>query len=279
MRLAQNEDREALVDFMLRHAPILMFPLYNLTKYGMNGGHPLSVKVWVNTQDKRVTDALTFSEEGMVFPCCPNADWTAAASVLRGREVKGFLGDGDQVTALRREMGMTQKAGLDEVEPSFLLNLMDLIVPDTDGLRLCPLEAAPKDLLITWRAAYAVETLNAHPDKAHVRAAADIEKYLESDSHRVLMRGDTPVAMTGFNATLPEIVQVGGVYTPPELRSNGYARKALALHLTEAAIDGVTQAVLSAAGPAAARAYDALGFVRTGSFAFVVFKDRRIANG
>lgn len=87
---------------------------------------------------------------------------------------------------------------------------------------------------------------------------------MTTDSHRVLLRGDVPVCMTGFNAVLPEIVQVGGVYTPPDLRGQGFAKVAVAQHLMEVAVDGVTEAVLSAANDSAARVYTALGFQRTG---------------
>ena len=80
-----------------------------------------------------------------------------------------------------------------------------------------------------------------------------------------------PVAMTGFNARLPEIVQVGAVYTPPLLRNKGYARLAVALHLAEARETGTRHAVLFAASDAAARAYQAIGFLPTFAFALVLF--------
>ena len=80
-----------------------------------------------------------------------------------------------------------------------------------------------------------------------------------------------PVAMTGFNARLPEVVQIGGVYTPPELRGNGYAKLAVALHLIEARTAGATRAVLFAASESAARAYIAIGFQPAGQFSLLLF--------
>ncbi|WP_139792875.1 GNAT family N-acetyltransferase [Pseudophaeobacter leonis] len=88
---------------------------------------------------------------------------------------------------------------------------------------------------------------------------------------RILEVGGAPVAMTNFNAALPSIVQVGGVYTPPDLRGLGYARRAVALHLAEAQQAGITEATLFAANPAAARAYEAIGFSRIGSYRIVNF--------
>jgi len=77
--------------------------------------------------------------------------------------------------------------------------------------------------------------------------------------------------MTSFNAELPDMVQVGGVYTPPEFRNRGYARLAVALHLDAARKTGVTRAILFASGDAAARAYRAIGFRQTGHYTITVF--------
>jgi hypothetical protein len=157
------------------------------------------------------------------------------------------------------------------MEPSFLLGLSNLQMPKTEGFLLHPLNAAPHDLMVQWRADYEFETLAVPQQDAIARSEKQIRSFMAIDSHRVLFNGDTPVAMTGFNATLPEIVQVGGVYTPPAHRSKGFARIALAMHLAEVAVDGVTEAVLSAATEFAARAYTAIGFERTGDFALVVY--------
>ena len=85
--------------------------------------------------------------------------------------------------------------------------------------------------------------------------------------------------MTGFNAVLPEHVQVGGVYTPPEGRNRGYARRAVAIHLAEARASGVRHAVLFAASAAAARAYEAIGFQRDGSFALALYDTYQVIHG
>jgi len=217
-----DADREALVDFMFAHAPILMFPLTNLTRYGMGGGHPRAINAWVTKDGDKITDVLTISEEGIVFPCCPTEKWDEAVQVIKGRKIKGFLGEGQQVAALRH--------------------------------------------------------LDAPAKEAKDRATAEITAYITKDSHRVLFKDGVPVSMTGFNAELPEIVQVGGVFTPPALRSRGFARIALAMHLLEVSVDGVSQAVLSAANEAAARAYVALGFERSGSFAIAIYEDPQIAH-
>ena len=73
--------------------------------------------------------------------------------------------------------------------------------------------------------------------------------------------------MTALNARLPDMVQIGGVYTPPEQRGRGHARTAVALHLAALRAAGVDTAILFASGPAACRAYEAIGFERIGTYA------------
>ena len=111
------------------------------------------------------------------------------------------------------------------------------------------------------------------------KAKDDIESYIAANSHRVLYRGDTPVAMTGFNAVLPEAVQIGGVYTPPAARSRGLARTAVAMHLQEARSRGVAHAILFAASPQACKAYEAIGFARTGDFTILFYEEPQVIYG
>ena len=125
--------------------------------------------------------------------------------------------------------------------------------------------------MLGWRQAYLMEIMGEDKAEAARKAARDIDDYLARGSHRVLLRDGIPVAMTGFNAVLPEIVQIGGVYTPPDLRGHGHARLAVALHLAQARAAGVGRAVLFAASDAAARAYAAIGFRASGPVTLVLF--------
>jgi GNAT superfamily N-acetyltransferase len=170
------------------------------------------------------------------------------------------------------------RKALDEDEPQFVLDLGGLVVPEGPG-RLVPLGHIPEETAIGWRRDYLVEILGTPPERAETTAASDIANYVAEDSHRALVDRVTPLAMTGFNARLPDIVQVGAVYTPPLLRSRGLARRAVALHLAEAKARGVGQATLFASGPAAVRAYEALGFRRTGTWTIVLLAEPEAARG
>jgi RimJ/RimL family protein N-acetyltransferase len=251
-----------------------MFPLTNLRTHGLgNGGfasdHRHATRFWFLDDDSMV--ALT--QEGMVMalldPACDLAD---LPDTLAGMAVTGAVGPAQSVRPALRALGLQdQPARLDEDEPGFALDLSDLQVPDLPRATLAPAAAAPLDLLIQWRAGSMVETQGMPPDEAPAMAAEHVKAWLDADSHRILFHGGHPVAMTGFNAMLPEIVQVGGVYTPPDQRNRGYARTAVALHLAEVRGLGCKRAVLFAATPAAVRAYLALGFQPAADFALVLF--------
>ena len=86
-------------------------------------------------------------------------------------------------------------------------------------------------------------------------------------------------AMFGFNARLPQIVQVGGVYTPPALRGQGHARRAIGQQLAQARAAGVQRAVLFAASDRAASTYRALGFEQIGLWTLLLLTNAQVVHG
>jgi predicted GNAT family acetyltransferase len=91
----------------------------------------------------------------------------------------------------------------------------------------------------------------------------------------MLVDGSDIVAYAAFNAALPEIVQLGGVWTPPERRGRGYGRAVVAGALLAARDGGAQRAVLFTGDDnvAAKRAYAALGFRRVGDWGLVLFAE------
>ncbi len=79
-----------------------------------------------------------------------------------------------------------------------------------------------------------------------------------------------PVARTGFNAVLSDSVQIGGVYTPPKNRRQGYGGLAVALHLQEVCAQGVQKAILFSANEYALRAYRGIGFEQIGHYTLII---------
>ncbi len=272
-------DRAEVEGFLRHHLQIAMFPLANLHRHGMAGGHPRAMAFWLRKAGGAITDIAAITEAGFLFPVCPTHPWAELRDAMRGSPVAAILGEAGQVTSLRAVLGLDSAAGHVTTEPQYDLTLADLVMPETDGLTLRPLADAPRDLVIGWRRAYLLETMLAQETNVDATAIRDIDSYLAADSHRVLFDGDTPVAMTGFNAVLPDAVQVGGVYTPPGSRSRGLARRAVALHLAQARATGVTRAILFAATASASKAYAAIGFRRIGTFAIVLHAKPQVVHG
>lgn len=276
MKLATVEERDAVEAFLKEHVVTSMFPLSNLRRYGMEGGHRHALTIWMRWHNGRITDLVAQSEQGMVFPQCPGGAWGEAAVVLAGRPIAGILGHAGQVAALRRFLQLQPASGIDVTEPHYDLPLAEMLTPDCSGYTVRRIDQETRALACSWRADYIREVLDIPGEDPEEKAKSDIDGYLVADSHRFLFEGDRPVAFTGFNAMLPEVVQIGGVYTPPEERSRGLARRAVALHLQEAASGGVSRAILSAASEKASKAYEAIGFRRAGDFAYLMYETPQV---
>jgi predicted GNAT family acetyltransferase len=100
----------------------------------------------------------------------------------------------------------------------------------------------------------------------------DVVLHHDRGTDWLLLSNGTPVSYSVFNAVLPDIVQIGGVWTPPELRGHGYARCVVAGSLLAARAQGVERAVLFAdpVNEAARRAYRSLGFRVVGDYGLVL---------
>jgi predicted GNAT family acetyltransferase len=131
-----------------------------------------------------------------------------------------------------------------------------------------------RDELTAWRHDYLCETLGATPgEPTRKRAGEEIARAVEEGRAFVLAMADNILAYAGFNATLPDMVQVGGVYSPPAERGLGYARAATHGALLAARARGVKRAILFTAEEniPAKRCYEGLGFQRVGDYGIVIY--------
>ena len=273
-RLAEQSDIPSIERFLRDHIQSSMFPLGNLRDHGLDGPHPRSMTFWLLGDRPRA--ALGITKEGMILPQCPgmsHAELSAAAELIRDVKPLGVIGDAVQVRQVINAAGWQGRAtSLGDDEPAFALSLDDLVIPELTDVDLVPLVEMGREQAKAWRKGYLLETPGLIQKDLDLQAMEDVDRYLERDSHRVLLQAGKPVAMTGFNVMLPDVVQIGGVFTPCELRGRGYARTAVALHLAEARAAGARKAVLFAASNAAARAYVAIGFAPAGTFSLVLFR-------
>jgi GNAT superfamily N-acetyltransferase len=268
IRDATPEDLSDILAFLTERTDQAMFPLANLRAHGLVKGafaspHDHAMRIWCLGRS-----VIALTRAGSVLPYLDGtSDLSGLRRALQDQTVAAVIGPAASARPVIAALGLDRlPTNIDRDEPGFGLDLADLRLPDLPGSTLRPLTLNDLPLATGWRETYIGEVLGTFGPEARTQAEADLQGYLARDSHRLMVHDGRPVALTGFNATLSDIVQIGGVYTPAPLRGKGYARRAVALHLAEARARGVSRAVLFAASDAAARAYSAIGFQPTDMF-------------
>jgi GNAT superfamily N-acetyltransferase len=216
---------------------------------------------------------------GMLLIQAPDSasDLARACIAVSQRPVTGLAGPLPQVEEARMALQLkAEGASYHCDEWLYGLDLCDLSVPSALSTGLVAYRApvpGETGTLRAWRLAYDIETLGA-TDTASTRqrSARVLEQQMADGNAWVAVDRGAPVSLSAFNAALPDIVQLGGIYTPPELRGRGFAKVAVAAALLAARDRGAERAVLFTSNPSAARTYEALGFRRTGSYAIVLFR-------
>lgn len=284
-RLVAGE--EAMIEAFLASTPeTTVFLRSNLSRVGLiDDGSPFSGTYAGAFDGDRLTGlgASLWNTNVVVAPG-PHAEHVVVHAVaLSGRRVGGILGPHDEVVRARAALGLDGEAPkFWSKEILYALRLSELIVPPALGEgRVVVRQPRPDELaaLLDWRMAYCAETTNV-PDTPETRAeqALRLTRYQEDGHHFVAElasegEGRERVAYSAFNATVAEVVQIGGVWTPPALRGRGYARCAVAGSLYTARERGVLHAVLftGETNPAAQAAYVAIGFRPVGDYAILLF--------
>ena len=110
----------------------------------------------------------------------------------------------------------------------------------------------------------------AGPD-LRARSGVSIELLHADGSDFVLEDRGELVSYCCYNARIAEAVQIGGVWTPPPLRSRGYARAVVAGALLAARAQGASRAILFTpeSNLPAQHAYLPLGFTEVGDYGLV----------
>jgi GNAT superfamily N-acetyltransferase len=271
-------DEPALEAFLLRHADFSMFLRSNSRATGLvYEGKPLQAEYVAAFDGGAIVAVAAHCWNNVLLVQAPVdvAAVARAAVAQSGRPVAGLSGPASQVAAARSALGLDRrpapKFGREEL---FALDLNDLVVPASlgDGRWTCRRPRSDElEFLIDWRVDFAREALQ-FPDSPTLRSECEQELRLvyERGSNWVLEDGGL-VSYSAFNARLPDIVQIGGVWTPRELRGRGYGRAVVAGSLLEVRETGVRRAVLFAEREDAKRAYLGIGFRVVGEYGLVLF--------
>jgi len=274
-------DEDEFERFLVPLADSSMFLRSNVRAVGfVDDGRPLSGVYAAARCDGRIVGVAGHSWSGNLMLQAPRALPELARAVLAesGRALGGIVGPWSQVTEARDALGLHDRpADLVSRDLLFGLELARLRVPEplaTGRVRLRPATAADAPLLTAWRRAYAVEILGATDSPALAeKSRREVAELSDRGQLFALESADGEIlSTTGFNAELPDMVQVGGVYTPPERRCLGHARAAVAGSLLGARDAGVSRAILfTGENNHAQRPYRALGFEQTGDYGLVLF--------
>jgi GNAT superfamily N-acetyltransferase len=253
-----------------------MFLLGNMRAAGLedSGEHFQGTYVAAFDGDQIVGAVAHYWNDNLILQAPVQAEALCqAAQEASGRELMGLLGPAAQVQAVKEAFDLPEDGiQMDETENLYGLHLADLIVPDSlHSGRLTGRRIEPGDVeqVTEWLVAFSLEAL-------HEVDSPELWELVRTGLQRRQGQGLTwilhdqgrPVSTSGFNTRTAEVVQIGGVYTPPELRSRGYGRAVVASSLLDARAEGVESSILftGVQNIAAQRSYEALGYQHIGDY-------------
>ena len=279
----QNSDAKKLEHFLSGHIETSMFLLSNMRRSGLEYKDKEYHGNYLGHVDEagNFTGVLAHYWNGIIIVQTSD-DFSLGKLITvfcdgETRPVAGVLGADGQAKTVIKRLGLSGEAfATNRSEGLYALDLDRLSLPlDFDYSRSKLVEAKRLDRVVLkrWIKAYEIETLGSEDDGA-------LEKHVQNRVERIfgdtdcwaLLNDGSPVSLCGFNARLPEIVQIGPVYTPPEYRNRGFARVLVGLTLQKVKEQGVRKAILFTDNPAATKAYLAIGFEKIGSYRIALLK-------
>jgi RimJ/RimL family protein N-acetyltransferase len=276
-------DEDALEAFLVQHVDSSMLLRRNVRVAGIVDHGEIYQGTYVGAFDgDRIVGAACHLWRGGILLQAPvaAAELTKLAVETSGRTLTGLIGPWRQITEVRASLALAARpTRRDSREILHALPLTALVVPPllaAGTVRCRPSHADDLPLLAAWRVAYnAEESGVADGAEARIQAEREVQHWHAEGVSFVLTENGVPVAYSAFNAALPDVVQVGGVWTPPALRSRGHGRCVVAGSLLAARETGVARAILFTAerNRPAQRAYEALGFRPVGDYGLVFFAD------
>jgi len=159
----------------------------------------------------------------------------------------------------------------------FSLDLDALVVPDllNRSELTCRLTADNEiPAMIDLRIAFMLELMGPDMHASLEDESCETVRYQQqTNNHWILEMAGKIVATTAISAGIPEVVQIGGVYTLPGYRNRGFGRVVVAGSLLDARARNVKKAILFTGTdmPAAQKMYRALGFRQIGEYGLVIY--------
>lgn len=280
-RKLSNSDKASLESFLRQHTETSMFLLSNMQKAGLEyKGQDFEGDYFAAfNASGEILGAIAHYWNGNII--VQSEDLEVLSAIIRiftqelKRPVAGVLGPDKQTVHVLEYLSLTSKPfSLNEDEELYALDLDMLTIPgEPIGVRVIPASLVERSVLTEWMQSYEIETLGAKKDDALVQRVDNrVNRILNGNDCWALILDSIPVSLCGFNSKLPDIVQIGPVWTQPEHRNKKYARYLVAKSLEIAKTEGVDKAILFTAGTAAAKAYIAIGFHKIGSYRLAILE-------
>jgi GNAT superfamily N-acetyltransferase len=227
-----------------------------------------------------ITGVAAHYWNGMVFFQAPEnvSGLFHAVVTSSGRKCTGIAGPYDQVQQILPEiLKKNPHPAMNGRDTLFSLSLDALIIPGV--LEQCGVTCRhPADEEVPALADLRIAFMREHAGPA-MRASLENEArelvncQQQAGNLWVLEKAGKIVATSAVSAGIPEMVQLGGVYTLPGYRNRGYGGAVVAGSLIGMRARGVQKAILFTGTdmPAAQTMYRALGFRPIGEYGLVIF--------
>lgn len=273
IRLLVQSDEPRVSSFLAVHADTSMFLRSNIFRSGLEYRDAAYHGQYFGAcgPDGEILGVIAHFWNGNIMLQAPDRYIRSALVACLAAEIErpicGILGAPEQAEAVIEAFGLRREAfALHADDDLYALALSDLVASANPGL-LVPALELDQDVLFSWLKAYNIEALGADDDEdLDTRLRREVDRGKASADRWVLVVDGYPVALSGFNARLPDVVQVGPVWTPPQFRNRGYARRVVAATLERARAEGVSRSILFTNNPSAAKAYEAIGFRKSGQY-------------
>lgn len=277
IRILGPGDEAALDAFLATYPDVSLFARSGLRQGGIvDRGEYDQATYAVAMEDGRIVAMACHFWNGNLHLVAPVRllEVARAAIAASGRDLRALIGPWDQVEAAEAALA-PRPPSLRSPELLYRLDLGDLTVPAllSSGAVTWRLAVPGEmDLLVPWRMAYRT-AIGAVGADLEGQARQDMERMIATGDVFVLESAGVPVAFHTFNARIPDTVQIGGVWTPPEYRGRGYARSVVAGSLLHAMAAGATRSILftDVNNRAAQTAYLSRGYRQVGRFGAILY--------
>lgn len=274
IRPLMSRDESLAKNFLQKHITSSLFILSNMKRAGLDyKDEVFHGEYWASFTDKgEINGIIAHYWNGNIMVQAPDNNALEAlnqtlSSVIT-RPVMGFLGPDEQVDHIISNAPFTLlDYAKDEREDLYRLDLtQDITYPTHINASIKNARDMDKDLYLAWIRDYDIEALGYDRDRANADAQNRYDRMVSGDDMWTLFINNNPVCLCGVNARVDDTVQIGPVWTPPELRGQGFARTLVGMTLELLKEQGIKQAILFTSNPAAVKVYEAVGFQKIGGY-------------